>query len=139
MSDYSKFTPAFDGGFEAPPGLYDKIMLRLDRERKIASAKKWVFAGTFVLFVSLAASFPIWGMLQKESAQSGFAQYLSLVFYDFRTIPLYWQDFGLTLLESLPVIALAGTLSVLFALLASVRLLVKYGRALFKLEKIRLR
>jgi ABC-type phosphate/phosphonate transport system permease subunit len=95
-------------------------MLRLERERRRAFRIRIALAGSIGL-AALAAFVPAWNFLSSEAAQSGFAQFASLVFSDFSVVTAYWKDFLLSLLESLPVYGSLAVLGSLFAFGLSLR------------------
>ncbi|MFA5021820.1 MAG: hypothetical protein WC508_01960 [Patescibacteria group bacterium] len=119
---------------QIPAGLFDKVILRLEQEKKLARAKKRLIIFSIVLLVSVAVSFPIGKLLQNEIIQSGFGQYISLLFYDFKTMLTYWPDFSLTLLETLPAIGLAGILTVMLAIIISLKSVITDGKTFLKLS-----
>jgi hypothetical protein len=119
---------------EPPAGLYDKVLSRLNQERKILAVKKKlvIFTGFFVIFA--VASFPAWSAIFADFTRSGFGQYLTLLFYDSRTVAAYWQDYSLSLLETLPAASLDAGLGLLFLALLSLRAAVRYSQILFQLS-----
>lgn len=118
-----------------PAGLLDKVMQRIDEEKSIASLKKRLALFSIFLAISAAVSFPLWQTLRVELIQSGFSQYLTLLIYDSRAVAAYWQDFSLTLLETLPAVTLTGALFVIFVILASLRMVVRDGQTLIKMSR----
>lgn len=121
---------------EPPEDLFGKVMERIQEERKIAEMKRrLVYVSAFFLF-SIFACVPMWNFFKAEATQSGFLQYIGLVFYDFRVIAAYWQDLGLTILETIPAVSIAGMLAVFFAMLISLRFIIRYVQALAKLTHL---
>ena len=104
-----------------PPDLFEKIMRRIEQERKIILLKRKL-AFYFVSFSgSLAALFPAFNAARAGFAESGFGSYFSLLFSDTGTVLTYSQNFGLSLLESLPIISLSFLCVALIWLFASLR------------------
>lgn len=126
LSIEKKSLNANDFTVAPPPALFAKVMGRIDQEMRVAAIKKKLVIFSALLFGSMAASFPMWAVFKHEVLQSGFIQYAALLFSDFRTTVTYWQDFWLTLLETLPALSLAGALSVLLVILASLRSVIRY-------------
>lgn len=93
-----------------PEDLFFKIMNRLHREEKIKIYKKlFIYSlGTGLSFAGLFFSFQ-----ESRSAlyESGFFQFLSLLFSDFSIIQSYWKNFAVSLMEALPAMSLAVFLS----------------------------
>lgn len=128
--DYEKlftFLPAPDPSGE----LYQKIILRLRREEKFLSLRKRMIIFSFGLIGSVIAFLPAWQWLKTGLVESGFTQFLSLFFSDTGIIAAYWQNFALTLLESLPVMSLAVFLTIAFIFLNSLKSLYKDVKIIF--------
>ncbi len=92
-------------------------ILNLVEENRRASARNRLILNAAALAVSFAAFIPAIYWLTVEISQSGFFQYLNLIFSDAGIISAYWQNFGLLLLESLPALSLTLTLAAFFGLL----------------------
>jgi ABC-type phosphate/phosphonate transport system permease subunit len=104
--------------------LFGKILVRVEVARRRRLRLRIGFYG--VLFIgALIGFFPAWSELQREATQSGFSQFISLFATDSTALIAYWQDFCFSLLESFPVIGIAGLLGIFFALLISLRSLVR--------------
>ncbi|MBI4991682.1 MAG: hypothetical protein HZB99_00490 [Candidatus Harrisonbacteria bacterium] len=117
--DYKKlfthFTPP-----EPPEGLFDKIIARIREEEQLLFVKRRLILFSIAVVVSATAFIPAINAFQQEFAQSGFSQFLSLIFSDLGSVMANWQDFGLAILESLPAVSiitfLATTLIFLWSL-----------------------
>jgi len=120
---------------ELPTGLFDKVMSRIERERKILAVKKRLAYFSILFMATSAITLPLWVNLFTELTQSGFIQYLLLPFYDLRAVAASWQDFSLSLLETLPTIILTCSLTGLFVLLFSLRSMAKYFQMFKDLTK----
>lgn len=103
---------------EPPVRLLGKIVstIRLEREK---IEKRKFFAGIAFFAVSIFTFIPAIKYFISEITQSGFSEYFSLLFSDAGTISMYWKEFGLVLLESMPIFAIACVLAVFFTLLVS--------------------
>lgn len=108
---------------EPPTELYNKVIQRLAQERKISAIKKKLIFSVLVLFTSLILILPLLNNFKQELSQSGFWNYLSLFYFDLDSIVLYWQDFSLIILETLPALSLACILTMVFLILLSTRLI----------------
>jgi hypothetical protein len=115
---------------EPPQGLYAAIMARIEAAAR-RSAK--IRAGLFGLVVvaSGAALVPVMQYTASQFYASGFYDYLSLILSDHSLVLTYWREFGLSLIESLPSIAILLMLPISAALLWSLVRLVKNARAGF--------
>jgi len=121
---------------EPPPALLGKVMLHLEREKKLVIIKRKVALFSAGLIFSVLALIPAFKMVWDGVASSGFTQFLSLLFTDSGVVMAYWQSFGLTLLESLPVLSIIIFLAIIFILLESVRFLSKNIRIIHNLKLI---
>jgi len=115
-----------------PPDLFDKIMSGIEQERNnLTSRRRFLFSLiSFLPFLFIA--FPVWRSFQINIIQSGISEYLALLVYDFKIVLVNWQDFSLSLLESLPATSMAAALTVLLGIFITLRLVIKYGKEFFK-------
>ncbi|MFA6322504.1 MAG: hypothetical protein WCX71_03415 [Candidatus Buchananbacteria bacterium] len=116
MDNHSQFTT-----FEPPAELLAKIMAKINQEKKIGLIKRKLFFSTVIFFGSITALVPIFSIFRSNLVESGFWHYVSLIFLDFDIIKTYWQDFGLTILETLPTLSLAAILSAFLVILTASR------------------
>ena len=91
----------------------------LRQEKKILRLKIWTYS--VISLGSLVALVPSIKILLADLAQSGFYDYISLIFSDSRSIVSYWKEFIFSLGESLPVISILISLSLLFIFLKTVQ------------------
>ncbi len=123
--DYEKLFSRLDPP-EPPPGLLSKIMFRIRKEE--VRALRLRFAAFALVFAGSAAGLiPAFRAVRISAAESGFTQFLSLALSDFRLVSAYWQDLGLALAESLPVVSAAALLVLVLAALTSLKLMYRYG------------
>jgi len=116
---------------EVPADLFKKVMLRLAAEQRLSVIRQRFAWAVVLLVVVLVAAIPVWRSFQLDVSQSGFIQYLSLAYYDYQMVLAYWQDFSLTLLESIPIVSTVELLSVVFLIIAITRSLARYSKVLF--------
>lgn len=117
--------------------LYEKVIVRIEAEKQRQIARKRLSLVLMVLLSLSIAAIPVWNAFWISFAQSGFGQYLSLMFSDSRVVMNHWQDFGLSLLESLPVMSVAGFFAILLAFLLTLKFMFKYSKTVFtKLSRI---
>lgn len=93
---------------EPPEGLFDRIILAIRRERELKQRRRLLFGFSFLLVASLFAIPFSLTMLMNQAADSGVSYFISAAINDFGTFFVLWQDFGLAILESLPVAGLAA-------------------------------
>lgn len=106
-----------------PARLCQKIMRRIEMEENLMIAKRKLVLFSMMLMASVVSLFPFFQMARTELMESGFTDYLSLLFSDFGEITRSWQSFGLALLESLPAMSLAACLLSLFIGFSSLKFL----------------
>ncbi len=121
---------AYEYDFEPSERLYGNILMRIEREKIRAARIRFALLGTTAL-ASVIALIPAYQYAASEFAQSGFSQYLSIVFSDSGVALVYWKEFMLALAESAPVFGATILLSVIFTLLGSITLTVKDARRAF--------
>ncbi len=85
-----------------PAGLFDRIIFAIKREQELKQTKKLLFSFLFLLVASIIAT-PISGsILVSQIQNSGILHFISAALSDFGTFLSMWQNFGLAILESLP-------------------------------------
>ena len=91
---------------EPPTGLFDRIILAIKWEQELQHTRRLVFGFTGLLVVSFVA-FPFsWALLVNQVESSGIFYFISVVISDFGAFLALWQDFGLAILESMPIIGI---------------------------------
>ncbi len=105
---------------EPPAGLEAAIISQIQRKQVRSARQKLVFH-TLLLVSCLVALIPGWRYFITDFSQSGLQQYLSLLFSDASIVLRYWQDFILSLAESLPIISGVVILTIIFILLDSLK------------------
>jgi len=100
---FSRFEPA-----EPPAGLFDRIILAIKREQELRHTRRLVFGFAGLLVASFAAVPFSWTMLVNQVESSGIFYFVSTAVSDFGTFLALWQDFGLAILESLPIVGIVA-------------------------------
>jgi hypothetical protein len=93
------------------------------RDKRTTRFKLWTYG--FVGLASFAGLIPAFKILFTDLAHSGFYEYFSLIFSDTGSILSYWKELIFSLTESLPVVSIIFTLSLLFICFLSLRYLMK--------------
>jgi len=110
-----------------PENLLKDVLAHVDQ----AARKQARFRAVCFGLGSLASSFfavPAVMYTAYEMGQTGFLQFLSLVWSDGGVLLLSWKEFSLTLLESFPVVGMTLALLAIFVALSALRLTVYYAR-----------
>lgn len=89
------------------------------REKRTARRKLWLLSGLGL--ASFVAAVPAIGATLKTMSGSGFYEYLSLAFSNGQTVLSHFNEFSMSLLESMPVVSMAFSLSLLFIFFLSAR------------------
>ena len=95
-----------------PADLANSIMFKIDIKARQYAKVKTLGLST-VSALSIIASVPIISQIITSFTQSGFYNYLSIIFSDGDVAIVYWKEILLTLAESLPVFAIISLLIVL--------------------------
>ena len=99
--------------------LSDGILLAISKkEIKMTRIKFW--GSSTIGVVSFIGLFPIIGRLISDFSQSGFYQYITLIFTDNIAIN-YWKEISLSIAESIPMTSLTLSLAVIFIFTISLR------------------
>lgn len=102
QKSFSRLKPA-----EPPAGLFDRIILAIRRERELRHTRRLLFGFLSLLLVSLVATPLAGAMLASQIKSSGISYFISTAISDLGTFFALWQDFGLAIIESLPIVAIA--------------------------------
>ncbi len=103
---------------ELPKDLSQKVLFRIQKEEQRLRRQKSLFFGvgalaSFVATISFATS------LANTFVQSGFYQYVSLVFSGDGVATSYWKELSFSLVESLPIFGIVALLTAVGCLIWS--------------------
>ncbi len=115
---------------EAPDGLCNTILTRIEQVKRRTAQWQAALFGACTL-ASVAVLVPVLQYTSEQLYSSGFYEYLSFMASDRSLALTYWREFSLSLVESLPSIALLLLLPVVVALVYSLRKLVRNVRSAF--------
>ena len=93
------------------------------REKRNTQTKFWAFFSLGA--TSLAGLVPVFKVLSNDLSQSGFYEYSSLIFSDTGLMLSYWKELSFSLAESLPIMSIVFTLSLLFVIFLSIKYVLK--------------
>jgi len=110
---------------EPPNDLLEKIMKRINQEKRLLTLKRRLFIFSTSLIGSIVLFIPALKGVISGFTQSGFVQYFSLLFSDAEIVLAYWQNYTFSLLETLPVVSLILLLATVIAILELLKLLAK--------------
>jgi hypothetical protein len=91
---------------EPPAGLFDRIIMAIKREQELQHTKRLLFSFLFLLVTSFIATPLSWRILVSQVENSGILYFVSAAVSDFGIFLTLWQDFGLAILESLPIMGI---------------------------------
>jgi ABC-type phosphate/phosphonate transport system permease subunit len=103
---------------ELPSDLYERVVRATDHV-KVKKVKKALLISRLGMIASVIVFVPASLYLYNSFLQTGFMQSFSILFYDGALVTRYWQDFGVALLETLPVTSFMVCVGLLFAFLVS--------------------
>ncbi len=106
-----------------PPAQLASGILMCIQTLQRRSRRQRFAVGVIAAGVSALAAIPAFAYAAVEFSQSGFGQYVSLLFSDGAAVLDVWQDFGLLLAESVPWASLTVALASAFMLVGSLRLM----------------
>jgi len=115
---------------EPPAGLFDRIILAIQREQELRHTKRLVFSFLTLLIVSVAAAPFSFALLTDQMENSGILYFLSTAISDLSMFFTFWQDFGIAIAESLPVVGILAFTINLILLVFTVRLFLHEKRLL---------
>jgi hypothetical protein len=106
---------------DLPRDLLANVMDQIHRQRQVAKTRNRLIVFSLGLVGSVAAFIPMIKSLIVGLNNSGFFQFFSLLFTDSKTVLAYWDNFLLTLLESLPILSLIAVLAIVLIFLESLK------------------
>lgn len=110
---------------EPPEGLFNKIMSRIRREQRLTIVKRRLVFLAVLLIGSMTALVPAWQTMRAGFIESGFINFVSLLFSDASAVLAYWQNFAWAVLESLPTMGMIMFLAAAFAFLESLKFIAR--------------
>lgn len=113
--------------FTLPDHLKSNILRGILSEEK-NRARKLLVISIITAFVSIGSILASVKYALTSFYQSSFYSYATLLFSDPDVVMRYWREFGLALLESLPVVGVILCLAAFFALLISLRMFARNMR-----------
>ncbi|MFZ5363925.1 MAG: hypothetical protein ACOZAG_00355 [Patescibacteria group bacterium] len=122
---------------DPPPGLFDKIMCRIEKERKILTLRRRIIIFSIGLVGSAIAFIPALAYVRTGLVESGFSAFFSLIFSDTEIVLVYWKNFAQSLLETLPVAGLAVFLATIAVFLESLKMLVRDLKNFYNSKQLR--
>jgi len=88
---------------EPPVGFFNRIIFAIKREQELQHTRRLLF-GFFSLLVVSFITIPLsWIILVNQVKSSGISYFISTAIGDFSTFIIFWKDFSLAILESLPI------------------------------------
>lgn len=123
MDKYQEQLLAQFGSLEPREELFDLVIARIQKERTLLKAKRWIFVYSVCFVASLLALLPSFSWFKAGMANSEFVEFSSLLFSDFSSVMNYWQSFALTLIETVPFLSAIAFLSVVWVMLETLKLL----------------
>jgi len=125
--NYSHYPDAL----KAPDVLFEKILNRIHQEQHLIVVRRKILFFSIGSFVSVIAAIPAFKILLSEFIESGFEKYFSLLFSDTKIVMSIWQNFTVSLLETLPVLNLIIFSLIVLAFLQMLRLTAKNIKDVF--------
>lgn len=115
---------------EPRSGLYGAVMQRIALARQRSARVRTALFSVLAL-ASATLLVPAAQYAAEQFYASGFYDYLTLIISDRGFVLAYWQQFSLSLVESLPSLALLLLVPIVVALIYSLRRIVQTGRTAF--------
>lgn len=103
--------------------LLDRIMARINKEQRLASIRRRLILYALITGVSFAGFVSAVNLTRNDLLSSGFLQFVLLIFSDFKIVASYSQNYFMSLLESFPATSLLLSLTTIFILLMSLKLI----------------
>lgn len=105
---------------DPPPHLVAAVMARV-HQLASAQARRIFWRAVALATLAVGGLVPATLAVVHQASTSGFFEYLSLFGSDYGAALANWRDYAYSLVESLPIVALALTLLAIFVLMVAVR------------------
>jgi len=102
-----------------------KQILYCIEKRQQNKIKREIFLSFLGLLISLTALPFVFDIAIQDFSETGFVYFFNIIISHFNLVPLYFKQFGIVLLESLPILGLLLILTDFFILLISLKNLLK--------------
>ena len=123
--------------FEPSEKLRANILARIDFEKRRSFRIRLAVLGT-VAAASFGAVIPSFQYAWRAFFQSGFYEYLSLLFSDSGAVLASWKTFILSLAETIPLAEMTIFLIAVFVFLFSARLAIKSVKSFYDAPRLRI-
>jgi hypothetical protein len=121
---------------EPPAGLFHRIIARIKEEHRLMSIRRRIFVFSSLSIISIVALIPTFNWTHQSFSETGFFQFLSLIFTDTSVVLAYWKSFVMTLTESFPIISATVFLAVFAIFLTFLKSLAKNIKVVFSYKKL---
>jgi hypothetical protein len=101
--------------------LYQRIVQRIEREKRLAVLKRNITYSSCFLFLSAIGFFIGTKIFYAEAASSGMFNFIGLGFIDARVLSQNFSEFTLSVIQAVPIDTLAVVLGLLVIMLGSAR------------------
>lgn len=91
---------------EPSAGLFDRIILAIKREQELYQTKRLLLIFFCLLIVSFGIAPFSWTVLVNQVKASGILYFVSVAIGNIDAFLLYWKDFSLAILGSLPIMGI---------------------------------
>ncbi len=115
---------------DPPAGLFDRIILAIQREQKLRNTKKLAFGFLALLVISFSSAPFSWTLFTDQVENSGILYFLSAAISDLSMFFILWQYFGIAIAESLPIVGILAFTINLILIVFTVRLFLYKKRLL---------
>jgi hypothetical protein len=103
------------------PQLYQRIIQRIEREKRLAILKRNIAYSSSFLLLSAIGFFIGTKIFYAEAASSGMFNFIALGFIDARVLSQNFSEFALSIIQAVPIDTLAVVLALLVIMLGSAR------------------
>jgi len=110
---------------QAPLGLLNKIILKIDLESQKIRLKRRLFIFGIFTITTASALIPAMKLVINRLNESGFNAFFSLLFSDFSIVLNDWQNFFFSLLESFPIMSFVLLLFGLLIFIQALKIFIK--------------
>ncbi len=117
---------------EPSAGLFDRIILAIKREQELQNKRRLLFSFFSLLIISVSAVPFSWAVLAEQVKNSDILYFVSAAINNLSSFMVFGRDFGLAVLESLPILGIILFATNIALALFTLRLFLHKKQFLFK-------
>ncbi len=118
------------------PELLDKVMAAIQCRQELILLKRKLAFAFCLLVLSISSYVPAVGSFSAQAKSAGMFGFLSILFFDLKSLGYYWKELAWSLLESFPATETAGLLVLTLLVVGAIIAMVRYIKIIRGLSQL---